>query len=195
MQDPDKELVSLAKAGSKSDFGKLVNLYYEMVYAVTFGVLHNRESARDVTQEVFLKVYRDLHKFEGQSKFKTWLYRISVNAAIDVVRQRKPVDSLDATDASDDDDRAPIIITDKSPGPRDLSEQAELRERLKKAVEQLSPDHRAVIVLREWEELSYEEIAETLGVQMGTVMSRIFYARKKLAEILGIEVKKENLDV
>lgn len=190
MQDPDSELVKLAKAGSKSDFGKLVNHYYEMVYAVVYGVVRHHEQARDVTQEVFLKAYRDIQNFAGQSKFKTWLYRISVNAAIDLTRQRKPVESLDATDASDEEDRPALVIPDKSSGPRENAGRRELRSLLEKAIEELSPDHRAVVVLREWEELSYEEIAETLGLQIGTVMSRLFYARKKLAEILGSKVKE-----
>lgn len=189
MNDPDKEVVQKAQAGDKAEFGKLVNRYYEMVYAVVFGVVHHREAARDVAQEVFMKTWRDIGKFAGQSKFKTWLYRISINAAIDWTRAKRPAESLDATDASDDEDRPALIITDKKPGPRDLTAQTELRSILDKAIEKLSPEHRAVIVLREWQELSYEEIAETLGVQTGTVMSRLFYARKKLAEILGTGIQ------
>lgn len=185
MNDPDIELVRLAKEGSKADFGKLVSHYYEMVYAVTFGVVHHREAARDVTQEVFMKAWREIGKFACQSKFKTWLYRIAVNAAIDWTRQRRPAESLDATDTSGEEDRPAIIIPDKGPGPRDLSAQSELRRILDQAIEKLSPDQRSVIVLREWQEMSYEEIAETLGLQVGTVMSRLFYARKKLGEILG----------
>lgn len=191
MHDPDFDLIQAAKAGSKADFGKLVNHYYEMVYAVVFGVVRNRESARDVAQEVFMKAYRELQHFAGQAKFKTWLYRIAMNAAIDQTRQRRPAESLDATDVSDEEDRPAIIIPDKTPGPRDKARQKELRELLDKAIDQLSPDHRAVVVLREWEELSYEEIAEMLGIQIGTVMSRLFYARKKLAEILGQEMKTQ----
>lgn len=190
MHDPDSELVRLAKEGSKADFGKLVNHYYEMVYAVTYGVVRNHEAARDVAQEVFIKAYRDIGNFAGQSKFKTWLYRISFNAAIDHTRQRKYAESLDATDASDDEDRPALVIPDKSAGPREITGRQELRKKLEEAIEQLSPDHRAVLVLREWEEMSYEEVAETLGLQIGTVMSRIFYARKKLAEILGSELKE-----
>ncbi len=191
MLDPDKDLVKQAQSGSKSDFGKLVSQYYEMVYAVVYGVVHHREAARDVAQEVLMKAFREISRFAGQSKFKTWLYRIAINAAIDHTRAKKPTESLDATDASDDDSRPALVITDKSAGPRDLARQAELRVLLNQAIEQLSPDHRAVMVLREWEELSYDEIAEALGLQIGTVMSRIFYARRKLAEILGQGMKQE----
>ncbi len=190
MNDPDDSLVREAKTGDKAAFGKLVNKYYEMVYAVVFGVLHHREAAKDVAQEVFLKVFRELTGFEGKAKFKTWLYRVSVNAALDQVRKRRPSESLDATDKSADDDEPPVVITDKSPGPRDRAAQRELRVLLDQAIEQLSADHRAVLVLREWQELSYEEIAETLGVEIGTVMSRLHYARKKLGELLKGKVER-----
>ncbi len=190
MNDPDDSLVREAKTGDKAAFGKLVNKYYEMVYAVVFGVLHHREAAKDVAQEVFLKVFRELLGFEGKAKFKTWLYRVSVNAALDQARKRRPAESLDATDKSSDDDEPPVVITDKSPGPRDRAAQRELRVLLDQAIEQLSADHRAVLVLREWQELSYEEIAETLGVEIGTVMSRLHYARKKLGELLKGKVER-----
>ena len=94
MIDPDSELIRLAKAGSKADFGKLVNHYYEMVYAVVYGVVRHHEAARDVTQEAFMKAYRELSHFAEQAKFKTWLYRIAFNAAIDHTRQRRPAESL-----------------------------------------------------------------------------------------------------
>lgn len=192
MVDSEDELLKRARTGDQAAFGKLVDLYYEMVYAVAFGVLRNRESARDVAQEAFIKAHRELPRFEGKSKFKTWVYRITVNTAIDEHRKRKrPMESLDATDASDDDE-APVIIKDPGADPSEKAEQAELRVLILKAVDQLSPDHRAVLVLREYQGLSYEEIAESLGIEMGTVMSRLFYARKKMAEVLApkLEMKK-----
>ncbi len=192
MIDPDDELVRQAKAGKQEAFGKLADKYYEMVYAVAFGVLHHREAARDVAQEAFLKAHRELAHFEGKSKFKTWLYRITFNSAIDEQRRKRPAQSLDATDVSDDEDEAPVIITDTTAGPREKAEQSELKRVVAKALEELSADHRAVLVLREWQGLSYEEIAETLKLELGTVMSRLFYARKKLGEVLSskIEVNK-----
>ena len=182
--DPDAGLVSKALQRDKVAFGKLVTRYYDMVYAISYGVLHSREAALDVTQDVFLKVYNDLHKFQGRSKFKTWLYRVTVNAALDATRKIKPTRSLDATDASSEEDEKPVVITDPSTGPRDLASQRELRRLIDQAIEQLSPDHRAVLVMREWQEMSYDEIAEALEVEIGTVMSRLYYARKKLAEVL-----------
>ena len=197
MNDPDDALIRQAKAGDKVAFGKLASRYYEMAYAVAYGVLHHHESARDVTQEVFLKVFREIAHFEGKSKFKTWLYRVTVNAALDEARKKKHVISLDATDASEDEEERPVVIPDKAAGPRERASQRELRELLDKAISILSEDHRAVLVLREWQELSYDEIAEILGIEIGTVMSRLYYARKKLGEMLkmdfGEKALKENI--
>ena len=193
IQDPDYQRVKKAQSGDKAAFGELVNLYYEMIYAVAYGVLGNHEAARDVVQEVFLKAYRQIAKFEGKSKFKTWLYRVAMNAAIDSHRRKHPAESIDPTDVSDEEDTAPSIIVDPGLSPRDLAAQTELSDLWKQALKQLSAEHRAVLVLREWDGLSYEEIAETLQLEMGTVMSRLFYARKKLAEILGPKLgRKQN---
>lgn len=185
IEDPDKELVTKAQAGDKAAFGTLVNRYYEMVYAVAYGVLNNHELARDACQEVFIKAYKEIVRFEGKSKFKTWLYRVSMNASIDSHRKKHPMESIDATDVSDEEDKAPMIIVDDAPGPREMAWRAELSDLWKDALEQISADHRAVLLLREWDGLSYDEIAEILKVEVGTVMSRLFYARKKMAEILG----------
>ncbi len=190
MLDPDGDLIRESRAGSKAAFGKLVDRYYEMVYVLAYGVLHEREAARDTAQEVFLKAFREIQNFEGRSKFKTWLYRIAMNAAVDEARKRRPTLSIDASDASDDEDKRPVIITDSSSGPREEMVQGELRGLIERALSELSPEHRAVMVLREWQDLSYEEIAETLQIEMGTVMSRLFYARKKLAEVLKRTIGK-----
>src|SRR3990167_8893685 len=95
MNDPDQDFVGQASGGNKTAFGKLVQRHYEMVYAVTYGVLGSREEALDVTQEVFIKVFREIGNFKGQSKFKTWLYRIAVNAAIDATRRRRPEEPIE----------------------------------------------------------------------------------------------------
>ena len=187
MQDPDHELIREAKGGNQAAFGKLVNQYYQMVYSISYGVLNHSEAARDVAQEVFFKVFREIRNFAEKSKFKTWLYRIAVNAAIDEGRKKRPVVSLDAGDDPEDEKPA-ITPADHAPGPRDLAYQSELREVIGRAIEELSADHRAVLVLREFQDLSYEEIAGMLHIEIGTVMSRLFYARKKLAEILSLRM-------
>ena len=193
VDDSDELLVAKAKAGSKEAFSKLVERYYEMVYGLAYGILNRREPALDVAQDVFLKVFHDLDKYEGRSKFKTWLYRVSVNAAIDHQRRIRYADSIDLTDTSDGDDRAPLIIVDLKQDPLGSAVQSEMRVHIEKALNQLSLDQRMILTLREWQGLSYEEIAETLQIEAGTVMSRLFYARKRLAEVLGVQYKKEIL--
>ena len=192
IQDPDAGLVQEAQNGDKAAFGKLVNQHYEMVYAIAYGILNNRESALDVAQEVFLKTFRTLENFEGKSKFKTWLHRVAVNAAIDQTRKKRPTESIDINPEDEETEgQMPVIVKDEGPGPRDRAAQAELKGIFAKGLTQLSAEHRAVLVLREWQGLSYEEIAETLHLELGTVMSRLFYARKKLGEILGNRFDKE----
>jgi RNA polymerase sigma-70 factor (ECF subfamily) len=192
IQDPDAGWVAKAQKGDRAVFGKLVAKHYDMVYAIAYGILNNRESALDTAQEVFLKAFRTLENFEGKSKFKTWLHRVAVNAAIDQTRRKRPTESLDIDpDDPNSEGRAPLIVKDGRPGPREEAARDELREIVEKGLNQLSADHRAVLVLREWQGLSYEEIAEALGLELGTVMSRLFYARKKLAEALGGRLHKE----
>ena len=195
MFETEDTLIAQARAGNKAAFSKLVEKYYQMVYGVSYGVLNSHEDARDAAQEIFLKVFHQIIKFEGKSKFKTWLYRISVNASIDMARKRKPVDSLnEVREGEEEGENEPLVrVQDKGPSPRDRLAKDELREVFRQALDQLTPDHRVVLVLREWEELSYEEIAEMLQIDMGTVMSRLFYGRKKLAEILKVRLKDGSL--
>lgn len=191
IQDPDIQWVNAARAGSREAFGKLVSQYYDMVYAVVYGILSQRENALDAAQEVFLKAFRELEHFLGKSKFKTWLYRIAVNTAIDQQRKQRPARSIDATDASDDENEAPLVLVDPKQDPSEETHRRDLKETVEKALLHLAADHRAILVLREWQGLSYEEIAETLEIEIGTVMSRLFYARKRLSEVLGEKIKRE----
>jgi RNA polymerase sigma-70 factor (ECF subfamily) len=192
MRNTDDELIKKARAGSPGAFKKLVEAYYEMVYAVAYGVLGNREESKDTTQEVFLKVFREIYKFEGKSKFSSWLYRITVNAAIDLARKRRPYQSLEKEEVEEEGHAGAERFSDPHPGPREMLSKEEEKQMVNRALEQLTPEHRAVLVLREWEDLSYEEIAEALGIDRGTVMSRLHYGRKKLAEILEVMFKEED---
>lgn len=186
----EEDLIHRAQEGNRKAFGLLVDRYYEMVYAVVYGVLHHHEAARDVTQEVFLKVFREISKFEQKSKFKTWLYRIAVNRAIDQQRRERYEISLERSQEEEgEEEKPPLEMPDKAAGPRELASQEEMKAEMEKALRELSADHRAVLVLREWEGLSYEEIAEALNCEAGTVMSRLHYARKKLGEILKLKYK------
>ncbi len=181
MNDPDQDLIAQAKIGNKPAFGKLVSKYYELVYAVAFGILRNREEALDATQNVFLKVFHEIQRFQGDSKFKTWLYRVAANAAIDECRKKRPVEPIE--------DEATFETHEVSP--REAASRKEIRELIEKTMDTLSPEQRAVFVMREGNYLSYDEIAETLQIDIGTVMSRLFYARKKMAHALGWKLKDE----
>ncbi len=174
MQDPDQQLISKAKEGNQDGYAKLVKKYYEMVFTVAYGVLNRREDAQDAAQEVFLKVFNQINNFEEKSKFKTWLYRIAVNDAIDIARRRKPMEPEEKINT----------VAASLPKPDAKVLQDETNEMVRSALDSLSPEHRAILVLREWDDLSYEEIASMLNLDLGTVMSRIFYARKSLGKIL-----------
>ena len=177
--------------GDQRAFEHLFDKYREKVFNIAYRFVRNREDALEVTQEVFLRVYLALPKFKTNSKFFTWLYRIAVNRAIDFTRSRKAqptvgLDALTLDSWAETSTGRPATVN-----PVELAQEKELRERLREAIDMLSPKHRAVFVLHAGEKLSYNEIALVLGINIGTVMSRLFYARKKLQEILmgfGFEI-------
>lgn len=181
MEPSDWELVQKCQSGEMSAFQELVSRYHQKVYLVILGLLGNREDALEVAQETFLRAYRKIGGFRGGSSFYTWIYRIGVNLAIDTQRRQKrnPLDFRDSMDG---------VFESQNEVARDpFAEEhdRELREGLIKAINDLTPEHKAVIVLRTVEGLSYKEIAAILGCSEGTVMSRLHYARKKLQEKLS----------
>ena len=139
-----------------------------------YGMVRNENDAWDLAQEGFLQAWRSIHKFEGRSSFYTWLYRLTVNLAVDSLRRKGRRVEVELDDA----------IPSSLPSPRANYQRTEISEHINAALAQLTPEHRAVIVLKEIEDLQYHEIAEMLGVSVGTVMSRLFYGRKKLQSIL-----------
>ena len=138
-------------------------------------MVRNEHDARDLAQEGFLKAWHSIRKFEGRSSFYTWLNSITVNLAIESLRRRSRCLEVELDHA----------IPSSVPSPRANYQRNEIRQHINAALAQLSPEHRAVIVLKEIEDLRYQEIAEVLNVSVGTVMSRLFYGRKKLQSILG----------
>jgi RNA polymerase sigma-70 factor (ECF subfamily) len=152
--------------------------------AVALGMVRNPDDAMEITQDAFVKAYENIDSFKGESSFYTWIYRIVVNRAIDLRRRqrRKPTVALeDRVRNFDRDEQAEESLVDETPsGPFDRAHSSEISERLQSAIDELTPDHKAVIVLREVEGLSYEEISRVMRCSKGTVMSRLHYARKKL---------------
>jgi RNA polymerase sigma-70 factor, ECF subfamily len=178
----DSELVKQCQAGKMSAFEELVSRYHQKVYMVSLGLLRNRDDAMEVAQEAFFRAYRKINSFQGGSSFYTWIYRIAVNISIDTQRRqrRNPLDFRESMDGvmEAQSEVAKDPFTDVHDG--------ELREKLTKAINDLTPEHKAVIVLRTIEGMSYKDIGQILGCSEGTVMSRLHYARKKLQDKLRV---------
>lgn len=181
MELSDWELVQKCQSGEVSAFQELVSRYHQKVYAVILGLLRNRDDAMEVAQETFFRAYRKIKSFQGGSSFYTWLYRIAVNIAIDTQRRQKrnPLDFRETMDGVFEEQNE--VAKDPFSDVHDK----ELREQLIKAINELTPEHKAVIVLRTIEGLSYKDIGAILGCSEGTVMSRLHYARKKLQNKLS----------
>lgn len=184
----DAELVRKAQGGDHAAFRQLFDRYHKRVYAVAFGVLKNRHDALDCVQEGFVKVHRHLPNFQGSSSFYTWLYRIVMNLAIDQLRRRKTSKPVEFDDSFRRDSQEPgddvIVARLLDENPRKAVIRRELLEKVQAALAELPEYHRQVILLREIEGMSYEEMAEALDVPKGTIMSRLFHARKKMQEAL-----------
>lgn len=185
----DLELVDLAKEGHAGAFRELYQRYHRKVYAIALGVVRSPEAAMDVTQDSFVKLHRYLDRFEKSSSFYTWLYRLVRNQSIDYLRRNKRhrASAYDES-VSEAGQGAQQAVADLKlsalSDPRAAVQRTEVREAVAKALEGLSAKHRAVIVLREFEGLSYAEIAQVESISKGTVMSRLFHARKKMQAAL-----------
>ena len=182
MELSDSELVKQCQAGEKSAFQELVSRYHQKVYMVSLGLLRNRDDAMEVAQEAFFRAYRKINSFQGGSSFYTWIYRIAVNNSIDTQRRHKrnPLDFRESMDG------VPEAQNEVARDPFADVHDRELREKLTKAINELTPEHKAVIVLRTIEGMSYKDIGQILDCSEGTVMSRLHYARKKLQDKLRV---------
>jgi RNA polymerase sigma-70 factor (ECF subfamily) len=183
----DQELVSRCKRGDHRAFRILVDKYQRRAYGIAIGILRNPEDAMDAAQEAFIKVFRNIQGFKGDSSFYTWLYRITVNVCIDHCRKHgkmRPVEYDETFKRRDELGAQPINANTRAMHPSEVFENKELGGILNEAIEKLSENHRAILLLREVEGLSYEEIAEVMDCHLGTVMSRLHHARKNLQKVL-----------
>ena len=185
----DRELVRAAVDGDSEAFDGLYRKYRERVYRVAFRVLHHREDALEATQDVFIKVYRALARFDPAARFFTWIYRIAMNQAIDTIRRRKIRREQVFEEDFVGDERAAAAPRGDSRAPDPVASlvQGEVRDRVEAALSGLSEKHRAVFLLYSFEELGYTEIAEVLEIPLGTVMSRLFYARREIKNQLPVD--------
>lgn len=188
-QRRDAECVDRALRGDRGAFEEIYERHREPVFKVAFGVVRNAEDALDVVQETFLKAYRSLERFERRSSLLTWLCQIAIHRAIDLTRRKKVRKATELEDFMMTDGRGGVATVDPV-GPRPeldpgtVAQGDELKSALDSALAKLSDKHRDVFVLFTVKGLSYREIADALGIQIGTVMSRLFYARKHLQDML-----------
>ena len=185
----DMDAVRRCLAGESDAFGEIVTRWQDRIYAAVYRMTGDAESARDLAQETFVRAWSSLRSFQGGAAFGTWLHAIAINQVRSDVRRRKaqkrgaPV-SLDAARSGTDGDGSGIDPADLAPGPEASAAGTEHARILRRAVASLEPDYREVIVLREFQDLSYEEIAEALNMPLGTVKARIHRARALLKDRL-----------
>lgn len=177
----EQKLISQAQRGDQAAFEQLLDRYEKTVYHQALRLVGSPEDAADVTQEVFFKVWRHLPSFRGESSFATWLYRLTDNAALDLLRREK---KRRGESSLDDEEGASFLPADPSPSPQQTVERKELRQAVAEGLAQLSEEHRRILVLREINGLSYEQIGDILDLSPGTVKSRMARARTALANFL-----------
>jgi RNA polymerase sigma-70 factor (ECF subfamily) len=188
----DEELVKSAQKGETVAFEELVARHRDKIYARAFSMLRNEDEALDLSQEAWVKAWQRLSQFQGDSSFVTWITRIVINLCLDQLRKhkRQKTESIDQMDEElgGVERQMPVV----NPNPTEKIEREELRMRIDKALAQLSSEHRTVLVLHEFEEMEYKEIAKAMDCSIGTVMSRLFYARRRMATLMA-GFKREEL--
>ena len=181
----DELLVKAAKKGDMLAFEELVARHRDKIYARAFSMMRNEDEALDLSQEAWVKSWQRLEQFQGDSSFATWMTRIVINLCLDQLRKNKRhrAESIEVMNEESGgvERQMPVVEVNPTAG----LERTELRKRIDKALGQLSHEHRTVMVLHEFEDLEYKEIAKRMGCSIGTVMSRLFYARRKMAALLA----------
>jgi RNA polymerase sigma-70 factor, ECF subfamily len=185
----DRALITMAQAGDMRAFQQLVERHQRRGFALAFALVRDENDARELVQDAFLRVFKSLPTFQGDSSFYTWFYRIITNLGIDLLRKpgrnTTELEEERLVGPEGDEVDVPFVGRFEGASPLDVVRRREIAARLETALDELPSYHRAVIVLREVEGLSYEEIAQAMGVSKGTIMSRLFHARQKLQRALA----------
>ena len=189
----EPQLVEWAKGGDLQAFEEMVARYRDRAYVRAYSIMRNEDLAVDLSQNAWVKAWQRLAQFHGDASFTTWLNRIVTNLCLDELRRQKRarMDSIEEIEEATGPVENRMEIQEVDPMERIARE--ELRERIDAAMDKLSDNHRTVLVLYEYEQIEYKQIAEKMGTSIGTVMSRLFYARKKMAALLGETLKRDGL--
>jgi len=181
---PDERLVKAAQKGDMRAFEEMVNRHRDKIYARAYTMMRNEDEAVDLSQEAWVKGWQRLVQFQGESSFTTWMTRIVINLCLDQLRKKKRQRAESIEEMNEEsggvERQMPVIIVNPTEG----LERAELRARIDRAMSQLSEAHRTVLMLHEFEHMEYKTIAKTMDCSIGTVMSRLFYARRRMASLL-----------
>jgi RNA polymerase sigma-70 factor, ECF subfamily len=188
----DEQLVAAAKRGDMAAFEELVARHRDKIYARAFSMMRNEDEANDLCQEAWVKSWQRLKQFQGESSFGTWMTRIVINLCLDQLRKRKRQRTESIEEMNEETGGVERQMPTVTVNPTERLERGELRKRIDAALSQLSYEHRTVLILHEFEEMEYKEIAKTMECSIGTVMSRLFYARRKMAALLA-NLKTEEL--
>ena len=183
-REEESILVARLREGDGEAFAALMEAYQKQVYLLALRTVGDPEDAADMTQEAFLRAWRSVGSFRGDSKFSVWLYRLTTNVCIDFLRSRGRKPTVSLTVENEDEEIQELDVADERYDPEELFERAELRRSVQRGLQSLPEDYRMILVLRELNGLSYAEIGETLQLEEGTVKSRLFRARKKLCDFL-----------
>ena len=183
-REQEAAIINAVLDGDVNAYEHLVKAYEKNVYNLALRMTGNSEDAYDMSQEAFIKAYNSLHSFRGDSKFSVWLYRIVSNVCLDFLRSRNRKATVSLSMENDDGEEVELDIADEASSPQLLLDRSLTRDAVRRGLQALPPDHREILLLREIQGLSYDEIAETLDLEVGTVKSRIFRARKKLCAFL-----------
>lgn len=191
-QVPDDRLVRRSQRGDMVAFEELIARHRDKIYARAFSMMRNEEDAIDLSQEAWVKGWQRLKQFQGESSFVTWMTRIVINLCLDQLRKHKRQRAESIQQLEEDLGGVERQMPTVSINPTEGLERRELRARIDRALGQLSHEHRTVLILHEFEDLEYKEIAKRMECSIGTVMSRLFYARRKMANLMA-SYKREEL--